>query len=242
MSDEQMKNTIDSTVSNDMTEVKLISSPVSVVKDELNKTIFNQTSITDSEMMFKEGYEFLLEMSEKRNTIPLGEFEKFLPLYKKSELVTTNRFSQELKEYNMLSDEFEFRFDLTKPIKIVDNFNRDEVLCVLPPVRGEFKAIGSEYIEIFDRFKSRSDSDRPDYSAPATMDMINALIKSQKLSVESIGKAKAATMKMEVEALQKVNPDNPILQLFKKPEPEETSISESNQNDTTEEKDVMFDL
>lgn len=232
---------MNSEITNDVTQVKLVSSPVhAVVNDELDKTVLKELPVTESEEMFKEGYAFLLEMSEKRNTIPLEEFKRFLPLYRRSELDATNRFSEELKTYNDLSDEFEFRFDLTKPIKVVDTFDHSNVLCVLPPVRGEFNMIGSDAIDVFDRFKSRSDSDRPDYSGPATKEMIAALIKSQNLSVDTVSKAKATTMMMEVEALRRVNPDNPVLKLFESPEQESTS--ESIRNDTTEEKDVVFDL
>lgn len=233
----------DSDFTNDMTQVKLVSHPThAIVNSELDKSAFQDASITETEKMFAEGYQFLLQMSDERNTVSLEEFKKFLPLYRRSELGSVNRFSKELKAYNALSDEFEFRFDLTKPIKIVDTYDRNKVICVFPPVRREFDMIGKDVIEIFDRFKSRSDSDRPDYSGPATVEMVNALVKSQNLNIDTVSKAKAVSMKMEVEALRRVNPDNPVLKLFETPEQEQTSTSESKLDDTVEEKDVVFDL
>lgn len=112
--------------------------PSKLTQSQLNAIRKHQN---DSKMF--EMYDSILEAATKRkNIIPLSEFKKYEPIYQKANIdVTSPDGQRKLEELQSLSNEFYNRVDPYNEITIVDDYNPEKVLVVLPKIYTSFNTL-----------------------------------------------------------------------------------------------------
>lgn len=112
--------------------------PSKLTQSQLNAIRKHQN---DSKMF--EMYDSILEAATKRkNIISLSEFKKYEPIYQKANIdVTSPDGQRKLEELQSLSNEFYNRVDPYNEITIVDDYNPEKVLVVLPKIYTSFNTL-----------------------------------------------------------------------------------------------------
>lgn len=117
--------------------------------------------------------ETLEEYEANQNKVSITEFNRFGVLF-----VSDSAENVDPKTIIDISNEFIRRFN---PYKAIEVYNTDGVLLFkVPQLFVPINGISDKYVGAVDRFKTDGTSNIPRWSAEATADLLNAILKSQK--------------------------------------------------------------
>lgn len=128
---------------------------------------FNTEKTDDSAERIKRSFMELERIDLERNVMSESEFESFVPLYQNHDDIDTN--PKKARTLIALSQELRDKVNIYKPIVIVQDYDRKEIITVLPPIENQVKMYGTEVAKSLGDFSKEITSDRPDiaYSAPS---------------------------------------------------------------------------
>lgn len=78
----------------------------------------------------------------ERNVMSESEFEPFVPLYQNHDDIDTN--PKKARTLIALSQQLRDKVNIYKPIVIVQDYNREEIITVLPPIENQVKMYGTD--------------------------------------------------------------------------------------------------
>lgn len=111
---------------------------------KLTQTQLNAIRKHQEDSKLFEMYDSILEAATRRkNILTLSEFKKYEPIYKKVEVKDIGNPNEQrrLEELQNLSNEFYNRVDPYNEITVVDDYNPDKVIMVLPKIYTSFNPL-----------------------------------------------------------------------------------------------------
>ena len=121
-----------------------ISQMMEIDPRKLTQTQLNAIRKHQEDSKLFEMYDSILEAATRRkNILTLSEFKKYEPIYKKVEVKDIGNPNEQrrLEELQNLSNEFYNRVDPYNEITVVDDYNPDKVIMVLPKIYTSFNPL-----------------------------------------------------------------------------------------------------
>lgn len=193
---------------------------------------------SESTERIKRSYEELERIDLKRNVMSESEFKPFVPLYQNHDDIDTN--PKKARTLIALSQELRDRVNIYKPIVLVQDYNRDEIITVLPPIENQVKMYGTEVAKSLGDFSKEITSDRPDIAYGAQAKLTLSIMDAQGFDVEKVAALKDKTLVKSIQALQKLNPKHPIIEALVKKEKEALSNAGKEQQKQNEKSRITF--
>lgn len=173
--------------------------------------------VDESAERIKRSFMELERIDLERNVMSESEFEPFVPLYQNHNDIDTN--PRKARTLIVLSQELRDKVNIYKPIVIVQDYNREEIIAVLPPIENQVKMYGTEVAKSLGDFSKEITSDRPDIAYNAQAKLALSIMNAQEFNVEKVAALKDKTLIKSIQALQKLNPKHPVVEaLVKKKE------------------------
>lgn len=173
--------------------------------------------VDESAERIKRSFMELERIDLERNVMSESEFEPFVPLYQNHSDIDTN--PRKARTLIVLSQELRDKVNIYKPIVIVQDYNREEIIAVLPPIENQVKMYGTEVAKSLGDFSKEITSDRPDIAYNAQAKLALSIMNAQEFNVEKVAALKDKTLIKSIQALQKLNPKHPVVEaLVKKKE------------------------
>ena len=179
---------------------------------------FNTEKTDDSAERIKRSFMELERIDLERNVMSESEFESFVPLYQNHDDIDTN--PKKARTLIALSQELRDKVNIYKPIVIVQDYDRKEIIAVLPPIENQVKMYGTEVAKSLGDFSKEITSDRPDIAYSAQAKLALSIMNAQDFNVEKVAALKDKTLVKSIQALQKLNPKHPIIEALVKKERE----------------------
>lgn len=174
--------------------------------------------VDESAERIKRSFMELERIDLERNVMSESEFEPFVPLYQNHSDIDTN--PRKARTLIVLSQELRDKVNIYKPIVIVQDYNREEIIAVLPPIENQVKMYGTEVAKSLGDFSKEITSDRPDIAYSAQAKLALSIMNAQDFNVEKVAALKDKTLVKSIQALQKLNPKHPIIEALVKKERE----------------------
>ncbi len=115
----------------------------------------------------------LEDYEDGQNKVHISEFNRFGVLFMSESAETVDP-----KTITDISNEFIRRFNPYRVIEVYDD--NEKLLFKVPQLFVPINGISEQYVGAVDRFKTDGTSNIPRWSAEATVDLLNAILKSQK--------------------------------------------------------------
>lgn len=181
-----------------------------------------------------------------KNTCTFSEYrDNWFPLH---ELMYPEMpdYERKVQERRALSEEYFQRFISTAPITIVDDYDPNKILAVIPPQYIPINTIQGDASRVIDQFTYHAGRDQENFTVQ-TGNLLSKLIGvSQQNDPEQINKIRMICFEANLKVLKLFNPDHPLLkkieELEKKKQENEVkviekqkglkSIKTNNNNDT----------
>ena len=174
----------------------------------------------------------------ERNVMSESEFEPFVPLYQNHDDIDTN--PKKARTLIALSQQLRDKVNIYKPIVIVQDYNREEVITVLPPIENQVKMYGTDVARSLGDFSKEITSDRPDIAYSAQAKLALSIMNAQKFNVETVVALKDKTLIKSIQALQKLNPKHPIVEALVKKEREASLHASKESQKQNEQSQIDF--
>ncbi len=174
----------------------------------------------------------------ERNVMSESEFEPFVPLYQNHDDIDTN--PKKARTLIALSQQLRDKVNIYKPIVIVQDYNREEIITVLPPIENQVKMYGTDVARSLGDFSKEITSDRPDIAYSAQAKLALSIMNAQKFNVETVVALKDKTLIKSIQALQKLNPKHPIVEALVKKEREASLHASKESQKQNEQSQIDF--
>ena len=174
----------------------------------------------------------------ERNVMSESEFEPFVPLYQNHDDIDTN--PKKARTLIALSQQLRDKVNIYKPIVIVQDYNREEIITVLPPIENQVKMYGTDVARRLGDFSKEITSDRPDIAYSAQAKLALSIMNAQKFNVETVVALKDKTLIKSIQALQKWNPKHPIVEALVKKEREASLHASKESQKQNEQSQIDF--
>ena len=174
----------------------------------------------------------------ERNVMSESEFEPFVPLYQNHDDIDTN--PKKARTLIALSQQLRDKVNIYKPIVIVQDYNREEIITVLPPIDNQVKMNGTDVARSLGDFSKEITSDRPDIAYSAQAKLALSIMNAQKFNVETVVALKDKTLIKSIQALQKLNPKHPIVEALVKKEREASLHASKESQKQNEQSQIDF--
>lgn len=174
----------------------------------------------------------------ERNVMSESEFEPFVPLYQNHDDIDTN--PKKARTLIALSQQLRDKVNIYKPIVIVQDYNREEIITVLPPIENQVKMYGTDVARSLGDFSKEITSDRPDIAYSAQAKLALSIMNAQKFNVETVVALKDKTLIKSIQALQKLNPKHPIVEALVKKEREASLHASKESQKQNEQSQIVF--
>jgi len=174
----------------------------------------------------------------ERNVMSESEFEPFVPLYQNHDDIDTN--PKKARTLIALSQQLRDKVNIYKPIVIVQDYNREEMITVLPPIENQVKMYGTDVARSLGDFSKEITSDRPDIAYSAQAKLALSIMNAQKFNVETVVALKDKTLIKSIQALQKLNPKHPIVEALVKKEREASLHASKESQKQNEQSQIDF--
>ena len=174
----------------------------------------------------------------ERNVMSESEFEPFVPLYQNHDDIDTN--PKKARTLIALSQQLRDKVNIYKPIVIVQDYNREEIITVLPPIENQVKMYGTDVARSLGDFSKEITSDHPDIAYSAQAKLALSIMNAQKFNVETVVALKDKTLIKSIQALQKLNPKHPIVEALVKKEREASLHASKESQKQNEQSQIDF--
>lgn len=184
-----------------------------------------------------------------KNTCTFSEYkEHWFPLH---ELMYSEMpdYEEKVRERRVLSQEYFQRFISSAPIIIVDDYNPNKVLAVIPPQYIPINTIQGDPSRILDQFTYHAGRDQ-EHLTVQTGNLLSKLIgMNQERDPNKINRVRMACFEANLKVLKLFNPDHPLLKKIEeleKKKKEEKAIEDKKElkntkSDNSNEENVIDD-